>query len=97
MWSTKKTQRELKINMDAKHPAVNLEKHHKTSMCQFQASTRLELRKHLITLKHKAASGVNIATLGQNFKCKDCGDEFSDMNHRRDTHLERRRKCRNYF
>ena len=67
--------------------------------CQFQASTGPELKKHLNTLKHRAATGINVNTLGETFKCKECSEEFSDfwnlMNNRRDNHPEKRRRCRN--
>ena len=67
--------------------------------CQFQANTRLELKKHLNTKKHKASNSVDESSLGDTFKCKVCKDEFCDwwnlMNHRRDTHPEARRRCRN--
>ena len=67
--------------------------------CQFQANTVPELKKHLNTRKHRAALGVNESTLGDTLKCKDCKQEFSDfwnlMNHRRDMHPEKRRRCRN--
>ena len=68
--------------------------------CQFQANSGLELKKHLNTKKHKAAHGVEVSTLGETFKCKECKEEFSDkwnlMNHCRDTHPDKRRPCRNY-
>ena len=67
--------------------------------CQFQASTGPELRKHLNTLNHKASTEIDMNTLGDTFKCKECSEEFSDfwnlMNHRRDLHPEKRRRCRN--
>ena len=69
--------------------------------CQFQANTGPELKKHLNTRKHKAALGVDESSLGDTLKCKDCDQEFSDfwnlMNHRRDAHPEKRRRCRNHI
>ena len=45
------------------------------------------------------AGGINTSQLGDTKECNICRDEFSDwwnlMNHRRDTHPERRRMCRN--
>ena len=65
----------------------------------FQASSGPELKKHLNAKRHKPATNVNEAGLGNPFKCNICGEELSDwwnlMNHRRDVHPERRRRCRN--
>ena len=100
-----KSQRELKSHLDSKHPEGQKKIPHNSKgelncdECQFQANAEPELRKHLNTLKHKAAAGIKMSHLADTFRCKDCGDEFSDfwnlMNHRRDTHQEKRRRCRN--
>ena len=67
--------------------------------CQFQASSGSELRKHLNQKSHSAAPGVIEKNLGKTMTCKGCGEEFSEwwnlMNHRRDNHPEKRRRCRN--
>ena len=64
--------------------------------CQLQAYSGPELKKHLPTKKHKAASGVDESVLGDTLKCKDCAQQFSDwwnlMNHRRDAHPEKKKK-----
>ena len=62
--------------------------------CDFQAHTGHELNNRL-NLKHH-----NQAKQGSgNLNCNICGEQFSDywnlMNHRRDVHPERRRRCRN--
>ena len=56
------------------------------------------LMKDLNMKRHKAANNVNAAMLGETKVCRDCTEEFSDywnlMNCRRDTHPDKRRRCR---
>ena len=62
--------------------------------CDFQAHTGRELNNHL-NLKHHNQAEQGSGKLN----CNICGEQFSDywnlMNHRRDVHPERRRRCRN--
>ena len=88
------------IELDRHH-----RKEHRTSSqlncdeCAFQAHTGAELKKHINAKCHRPAGGINTSQLGDTKECNICRDEFSDwwnlMNHRRDTHPERRRMCRN--
>ena len=88
---------------------VDLERHQKKSHrtgsnlncddCDFQAHTASELKKHLDTAHHRPARVINTSLLDDKKECNVCKNEFSDwwnlMNHRRDVHPERRRRCRN--
>ena len=62
--------------------------------CDFQAHSGRELNNHLNLKHHKKAKGGS-----EDFNCNICGENFIDywnlMNHRRDIHPERRRRCRN--
>ena len=69
--------------------------------CDFQGNSEPELKKHLNIKSHKGANGVKQAELKECETCNICKEEFNEwwllMNHRRDVHPERRRKCRNFL
>ena len=68
--------------------------------CDFQATSGPILKKHINIMHHEKANNVDSA-LGDTLKCRVCGEEFSEwwnlMHHRRDSHPEKRRQCKNYL
>ena len=80
----------LKKHMVDAHP----EKQFNCNQCDFQATSQLQLNKH-INLKHKVV-GQN---LEQVIQCKNCGEQFSEkwnlMTHRKLKHKNTIAFCRN--
>ena len=88
------TKKDLEEHMNSKHVE---ETHFLCDDCDFQATTGLILKKHMLQAHHKPSELV-LNDLGSFLKCRDCENEFTSkpdlMDHRRDIHTDSRRKCK---
>ena len=85
---------EWEEHMQINHPE---ETHFLCDDCDFQATTGLILKKHMVQLHHNPSDLVS-NDLGSFIKCRDCETEFTNkpdlMDHRRDSHTDSRRRCK---